>query len=160
MIALQSSQIRQQGVNSWIQQDSNKSMLLLANDIDAINSGTPGALFSAGASATPSAIQLMGGLIICTAAVTTITLPTAALLGVALNAIKGTQFDFEVDNTVSAGGTATVAVAAGIVAAKQVSSGDTAVDVLLTVANSSTVGIGLFRLVFSSPTAAVLFRIG
>lgn len=112
------------------------------------------------ATATATAAQVAGGLITSTsAAATGITLPTATQLGTQLGAVQGTMFDFVVDNTAGSN-TVTIIVGSGIVAAKQVSSGDTAVDALLTVAASATVGIGLFRLVFSSPTATVLYRIG
>lgn len=84
-----------------------------------------------------------------------ITLDTAANLGAALGAVQGTVVEFFVDNTAGSG-TATVVVAAGIVAAVPVITG----GATLTIANSATQGIGIFRLVFSSPTAAVLFRLG
>jgi hypothetical protein len=112
------------------------------------------------ATATATAAQVAGGLITSTsAAATSITLPTATQLGTQLGAVQGTMFDFVVDNTAGSN-TVTIIVGSGIVAAKQVSSGDTAVDALLTVAASATVGIGLFRLVFSSATAAILYRVG
>ncbi len=111
-------------------------------------------------SATVTAANVLAGLFTSTSgAAVTLTLPTATALGTAGTLVQGTSVDFVVDNTAGAN-TVTVAVGSGIVAAKQTSSGDTAVDPLLTVAASSTVGIGVFRLVFSSATAAVLFRIG
>lgn len=112
------------------------------------------------ATATVTATQLKGGLLTSTSeAAVTMTLPTATLIGTALNAEQGTTFDFYVDNTAGAN-TVTVAVGSGIVAAKQTGTGNTANDVLLTVAASSTVGVGLFRLYFKSATAAILYRIG
>ena len=117
-----------------------------------------GTAINSTATATTAAVK--GGLITSTsAAATSITLPTATALGTALAAVQGTSFEFIVDNTAGAN-TVTLVVGAGIVVAKQTSSGDTAVDQLLTVAASATVGIAVFRLVFSSATAAVLFRIG
>jgi len=112
------------------------------------------------ATATVTAGQLKTGLLTSTsAAAVTMTLPTATLIGAAINASQGTTFDFYVDNTAGAN-TVTVAVGSGIVVAKQTSTGNTANDSLLTVAASSTVGVGLFRLYFSSATAAVLYRLG
>ncbi len=113
------------------------------------------------ADATATVAQVSTGYITSTsAAATAITLPTATAMATALGSVgQGTIFDFVVDNT-GGSNTVTVAVGVGIVAAKQTSSGDTATDVLLTVAASATVGIGIFRLVFSSTTTAVLFRIG
>mgnify|MGYP006317380151 FL=1 len=112
------------------------------------------------ATATVTAAQLKTGLLTSTsAAAVTMTLPTATLMGTAINASQGTTFDFYVDNTAGAN-TVTVAVGTGIVVAKQTSTGNTANDSLLTVAASSTVGVGLFRLYFSSVTAAVLYRLG
>jgi len=112
------------------------------------------------ATATVTAAQLKTGLLTSTsAAAVTMTLPTATLMGTAINAVRGTTFDFYVDNTAGSN-TVTVAVGSGIVVAKQTSTGNTANDSLLTVAASSTVGVGLFRLYFSSATAAVLYRIG
>jgi len=100
-----------------------------------------------------------GGITSTSAAGVTATLDSVANIVAQTGATAGTMIDFIVDNTAGAS-TVTVAVPAGIVAAKQVSSGDTAVDVLLTVAASATVGVGLFRLYFQSTSAAVLFRIG
>ena len=112
------------------------------------------------ATATVTAAQLKTGLLTSTsAAAVTMTLPTATLMGAAINAVRGTTFDFYVDNTAGAN-TVTVAVGSDIVTAKQTSTGNTANDSLLTVAASSTVGVGLFRLYFSSATAAVLYRLG
>lgn len=105
--------------------------------------------------ATVTAAQLATGALVFTGGAGTQTLPTATLLGVALNAGQGTVFDFTVDNTAGSG-TATIAVGTGIVAGPAIITG----GATLTVANSATQGIGCFRLVFSSATAAVLFRIG
>ncbi len=108
------------------------------------------------ATATVTAAQLAGGLLTSTsAAATTMTLPTATLLGTQLKASQGTSFKFYVDNTAGAN-TVTVAVGSGIVAAAPVITG----GATLTVAASATQGIGIFEIVFSSATAAVLYRIG
>ncbi len=105
--------------------------------------------------ATVTAAQLALGALIFSGGAGTQTLPTATLIGAAINASQGTSFDFTVDNTAGSG-TCTVAVGSGIVAAAPVVTG----GATLTVANSATQGIGVFRLVFSSATAAVLFRLG
>lgn len=105
--------------------------------------------------ATLTAAQLATGQINYTGGAATVTLPTATLLGAELRAGQGAVFDFSVDNTAGSG-TCTVAVGTGIVAATPVITG----GATLTVANSATQGIGVFRLVFSSATAAVLFRLG
>jgi hypothetical protein len=104
-----------------------------------------------------TAAQLAGGLITSTsAAAVTATLPTAELLGVALGAVQGTVFKFIVDNTAGAN-IVTMQVNTGIVAAKQVGTTDAADDILLTVAVGA---IAAFEVVFSSATAAKLFRVG
>ncbi len=100
-----------------------------------------------------------GGITSTSVADVTATLDAIATIVSQTGATAGTIIDFVVDNT-GGSSTVTVAVSAGIVAAKQVSSGDTAADVLLTVAASSTVGVGIFRLYFQSTTAAILYRIG
>jgi hypothetical protein len=106
------------------------------------------------ATATISAAELAKGYVTSTsAAATTITLPTATLLGTQLGATKGTVFTFYVDNTAGAN-TVTVAVGVGIVTQSVLTGGET-----LTIANSATEGIGTFQIVFSSATAAVLSRI-
>lgn len=105
--------------------------------------------------ATLTAAELATGAIIYTGGAASVTLPTATLLGTALRAGASTQFDFAVDNT-GGSGTCTIVVGTGIVAGPAVVTG----GATLTVAASATQGIGLFRLVFSSATAAVLFRIG
>jgi hypothetical protein len=106
------------------------------------------------ASATISAAELAKGYVTSTSALaTTITLPTATLLGTQLGASKGTVFTFYVDNTAGAN-TVTVAVGVGIVTQSVLTGGET-----LTIANSATEGIGTFQIVFSSATAGVLSRI-
>lgn len=110
--------------------------------------------------ATVTAAQLATGYLTSTSAATvTMTLPTAVLLAAQLNATQGTEFSFIVDNTAGSN-VVTVAVGTGIVIAKQVNTTDAANNQILTVAASATVGVGLFKIVFTSATAAVLFRIG
>ena len=105
--------------------------------------------------ATLTAAQLATGSIIYTGSAQSVTLPTATLIGAELRASQGTRFDFVVDNT-GGSGTCTIVVGTGIVAATPVITG----GATLTVAASATQGIGTFRLIFSSATAAVLFRLG
>ena len=97
--------------------------------------------------------QLAGGLITSTsAAAVTATLPTASLLATEVKASRGTSVDFVVDNTAGAN-TVTVAVGTGIVTASAVLTGANT----LTVASGA---IGVFKIVFSSTTAALLYRVG
>ena len=103
--------------------------------------------------ATITAAQLKGGLIVYTGGAASLTLPTATLLGAALFAIKGTTFDFVVDNS-GGSGTVTIVVGTNIVAASALTGGTT-----LTLANSATVGTANFRITFISATAATIARI-
>jgi hypothetical protein len=103
--------------------------------------------------ATITAANLATGTLVFTGGAGTQTLPTATNIGTQLGAV--TTFDFIVDNTAGSG-TCTIAVNTGIVAAVPIITG----GATLTIANSATQGIGLFRLAFSSATAAILYRIG
>lgn len=94
-----------------------------------------------------------GGITSTSAAPVTATLDTALAIGTQIGAVQGTSIDFIVDNTAGAS-TVTVAVAAGITAVTPVITGGATLTV------STANGIGLFRLVFSSPSAAKLYRIG
>ncbi len=98
-----------------------------------------------------SASALAGGLITSTsAAAVTATLPTATDFATEIGAARGTVFDFLVDN-ISGANTVTVAVNTGI----------TAGTAVLTGSSTLTVGsgvVGAFRLIFTSATAAKLFR--
>lgn len=113
---------------------------------------TPPNTYAANATATLTAAQLANKYITSTsAAATTLTLPTATLLGTQLGAVKGTTFEFTVDNSGGAN-TVTVAVSTGITVATAVITGaDT-----LTVASGK---VGKFSLFFTSPTAALLSRV-
>lgn len=99
-----------------------------------------------------------GGITSTSAAGVTATIDSIANLVTQLGAVAGTFIDFVVDNTPGAS-TVTVALPAGMVVAKQTSNGDTAVDQLLTVANSATIGAGMFRIYFQSTSAAIIYRI-
>lgn len=104
--------------------------------------------------ATVTTAQLVTGQLVFSGGAGTQTLPTATLLAAALGAKQGTVFDFTVDNSAGSG-TCTIAVGAGMTAAAVITGGNT-----LTVANSATVGVACFRLVFISTTVAVLYRLG
>lgn len=99
-----------------------------------------------------TAAQLAGGLITSTsAAAVTATLPTATLLATQLGAVRGTVFDFVVDNSAGAN-TVTVAVNTGItVGTAAITGGDT-----LTVSTANKIAV--FKLVFTSTTTAILRR--
>ena len=106
--------------------------------------------------ATISAASLARGGLVFTGGAGTQTLPTAALLLAALGGGgAGTVHDFFVDNSAGSD-TCTLAVSASILipATIVVTGGGT-----LTVAGQAT-GLALFRIVFSSATAAVIFRLG
>lgn len=105
------------------------------------------------ATATATAAQVKTGLITSTsAAATSITLPTATQLATALGAVKGTSFEFIVDNSAGAN-TVTVIVGTGITTASALTGGTT-----LTVVNGAS-GVAVFRLIFKSTTTANLARI-
>lgn len=106
--------------------------------------------------ATITAAQLATGGLVFSGGAGTQTLPTAAALLAQLGGGgAGTVFDFFVDNSAGSG-TCTLAVSASILvpATVVVTGGAT-----LTVAGQAT-GLALFRIVFSSTTAAVIFRLG
>lgn len=100
-----------------------------------------------------TAAELAGGLVTSTSAAgVTATLPTATLLATQLGAAQGTIFEFVVDNSAGAN-TVTVAVNTGItVGTTAVTGGDS-----LTVSTAQVLGV--FRLTFTSTTAAILRRI-
>ena len=103
--------------------------------------------------ATATAQQIARGVITSTsAAAVTLTLPTATEIASALEPARGATIEFLVDNSAGAN-TVTVALGTGITApAGAVTGGNT-----LTV--TTTHKVALFRLYFTSATAAVLFRI-
>lgn len=121
--------------------------------VDALVRHTTGAAISG--TATITSAQLRTGALIFSGGAGTQTLPTGTLFGAAINAKQGTMFDFTVDNTAGSG-TCTLAAGTNMIAGPAVVTG----GATLTVANSATQGIGMFRIVFSSATAAVVFRIG
>jgi hypothetical protein len=87
------------------------------------------------------------------AAAVSLTTDTATAIGTAIGAVQGTVFDFYVDNSAGAN-TVTVILGAGIVIATPVVTGGNTLTV------STANGIGVFRLVFSSATAARAYRLG
>lgn len=112
---------------------------------------------TANATATLTAAQVATGYITSTsAAATTLTLPTGTLLGAALAASKGTQFDLYIDNTGGAN-TVTMAVATNGILSAAAAAGSSANFGLLTVPSGVT-GLARFTLVFTSATAYVFSR--
>jgi hypothetical protein len=104
-------------------------------------------------SATATAAQVAGGLITSTsAAPTTVTLPTATALAALVGGVRGTEFEFIVDNSAGAS-TVTVAVNTGITIITAVVTG----TATMTVAAGA---VGLFRIVYSSATTAFVMRRG
>lgn len=87
------------------------------------------------------------------AAAVSLTTDTATAIATAIGAVAGTVFDFYVDNSAGAN-TVTVVLGAGIVAATPVITGGGTLTV------STANGVGIFRLVFTSATAARIYRIG
>jgi hypothetical protein len=108
----------------------------------------------ANATATINGNFLSTGYITSTsAAPTNITLPTATDLAGAIGATAGTVFDFIVDNSAGAS-TVTLVLNTGITVITPVITGGATLTI------STANAVGLFRLVFTSATAAKLFRIG
>lgn len=95
---------------------------------------------------------LKSGLITTTsAAAQNIPLPTATQIATAFKAVSGTSFEFVIDNSTGVS-VVTVVVAAGITVPPAVITGSNT----LTVAAGS---VGVFRLYFTSATAALLSRV-
>lgn len=112
---------------------------------------TPAAI---NATATATAAQVASGYITSTsAAAVALTLPSAAAILADLGLGAGTVFDFIVDNTAGSN-TITVTLPASItvLATPVITGTDT-----LTVSTAN--GIGVFRLVFTSATAAQIIRL-
>jgi len=105
------------------------------------------------ATATATATQMATGLITSTsAAATAITFPTAAALLAAIGGAIGSSFELIVDNSAGAN-TVTMTASATITAATAVITG----GATLTVASGAT---GIFKIYFTSATAAKVYRIG
>lgn len=105
------------------------------------------------ASATATAAQIATGYITSTSALaTSITLPTAAELVAVLGATAGSSFEFIVDNSAGANTVTIVGVASITVNTPAITGGAT-----LTVSTANAVGI--FRLIFTSTTAAKILRV-
>ena len=98
--------------------------------------------------------NLMYGYVTCTSgAAVTLTLPTATNLATSLGAIAGTVFDFVIDNTAGSN-TITVVGGTGIVVGNGVLTGGNTLTI------TATDDVGVFRIIFTSTTAARIFRIG
>lgn len=112
---------------------------------------TPVSSFAANATATLTAANILAKYITSTSAsATSLTLPTATLLGTAVGAVQGTETDFTIDNTAGAN-TVTVVVGTGITAATPALTG----GATLTVANGF---VGKFKIFFLSATTALIYR--
>lgn len=109
------------------------------------------------ATATATAAQVATGYITSTsAAAVTITLPTGTLLGAQMSAVPGTMLDLVVDNT---NGANTVTMAVAVNGIKSDAATTTAASFgQMTVASGAT-GMGVFRLIFASPSAYSFTRV-
>lgn len=109
------------------------------------------------ATGNATAEQVADGYITSTsAAATTITLPTGTALGQALGASRGTSFDLTIDNTAGANPVTIAVNTNAILSTAAVDSAASFGD--LTIASGPT-GIGVFTIMFSSPTAYVFTRV-
>lgn len=114
------------------------------------SAGVEGAV-ALNATATITAAQLAAKYITSTsAAATSLTLPTAALLAAQLGAVRGTVLEFIVDNTDGAN-TVTLVASTGIVAGTATLTG----GATLTVAAGQ---VGYFRIFFKTNAAALIYR--
>lgn len=104
--------------------------------------------------ATATAAQIASGYITSsTAAAVSITTPSATDLATALGITGVGEFDFVVENTGSTNAI-TIVLGSGITAATPVITGGGTLTI------SAANDVGLFKLVFTSPTVAKIFRIG
>lgn len=106
--------------------------------------------------------QLVDGYIAITGGTGNVALPAASAVTTALGTSPaGTTFDFIVNASgMTATNVATLTLGANTVTLKQTSSGDAAVDQLLTITQTSGLHIGIFRIVFDTATSMVVSRIG
>lgn len=105
--------------------------------------------------------QIVEGNISGTGATGNWQMPAASVIVTALGFTPtvGTTIPFNfVANGMTAANIATLLVGAGMTAAKQTSSGDSANDQLLTITNTSNVNVGNFRIVFDSASTCILHR--
>ncbi len=118
--------------------------------IGAVIDRSPSAI---NATATATVAEFITGLITSTSgAAVALTLPTAEAIANEIGAVRGTSFEFMVDNSQGAS-TITVTVNTGITATAVVITGGATLTVLAT-------AVGIFKLVFISATAAILYRVG
>jgi len=110
--------------------------------------------FTTAATYTITPAQLAGGILVVSASTgtVTLTLPTATAAATQLGATTGSTYDFVVTN-VSGGSTAVVAVNTNITASTFPATNT------LSLTESATTGIAVFRLTFISPTTATLTRV-
>ena len=117
---------------------------------------------SVASGATITAAQLLGGAISGTGATGNWVMPATSTITTALGTSPvGTYFDFSfIANGMTAANVATLTVGANMVILKQVSSGDSADNQLMTITNTSNVNVGHFRIFFDTATSTVLSRLG
>lgn len=114
---------------------------------------TPAAINS---TATATAVQVATGYITSTsAAATSITMPTGTLLGAALGAVQGSEYDLYVDNTA---GASTVTMVVGVNAVLSALAVANAASFGLLTVPAGVTGLARFTLMFSSATAYVISR--
>ena len=118
-------------------------------------------LTSAATGATLTAVQLLGGYIEITGGTGNITLPATSTITTAIGSTPaGTYFDFIINAVnMTATNVVTVVLGSSMTTQKQVSSGDSANDQLLTVTQTSGLNVGSFRLVFITATTTALQRL-
>lgn len=123
---------------------------VLLKDGYVVNKPTPVEM-NVTATATPA--QILSGYITSTSdAAVSITTPTATAIGALIGAVAGTSFDFTIDNSAGANTVTLILDASIAVVTPAITGGAT-----LTVSTSNDIGI--FRVVFTSATAAKIFRI-
>ena len=106
------------------------------------------------ATGTITAAQLSSGTITCNSAVAvSLTLPTATLLATHFSASQGYYLDFMIDNTASTSlGVVTLVLGSGFTTLAVITGSNTM---------TTAIGkVGVFRIYFSSATAAFLVRLG
>lgn len=120
---------------------------------NGVITNTPGNATAVNVSATVTAAQMAASKYFTStsAAAVNFQLDTATALGTALGAVRGTEYDFEIANDLGAN-TVTVVVGTGIVAATPVITG----GATLTVAAGT---FGKFKIIFKTPTTALIFRV-
>lgn len=154
--------ILNQGPNTWPTPREKQHLSSLVSDIETLANNeqniltsnltipTPNAINSTG---TATVVQMLGGVITSTsAAATSITTPTAtAILAAIQGGAVGTAFNLVVDNSQGAN-TITIVLDGSITAPVGAITGGNTLTV------TTTHKVGIFKIYFTSPTTAVIFR--